>query len=496
MGYLLGLDNGGTVTKAAIFDFYGNQIAVSKVNSEKFLSKPGYVERAMGELLNSNYYCIREVIKNSGLKPEEIKAISFSGHGKGLYLLDHDKKEFTNGILSSDSRAELIIDRWRGDGTSNIVYELTSQHLSPTHAPVLLKWLKENDSDIYNQIGYALSVNDYLRFKLTGELYSELTMASGNNLINIHTETYDNRILDVLGMSEMNKALSPLKKSSEICGNITSESAFRTGLSEGTPVIAGLFDINASGISSGLLDEDTMCIIGGTWSINQFLSKTKNNYESTTKQTLYCKEGFVLVEESSATSASNLQWFIDSIMIPLGYQKDSETMFKEIKEWVETVGESDLSLIFIPQLYGGIEDIEVSAQFYGLKAIHNYKSLVRAIYEGITFSHRYHCEKLQKNHPTGFDSIMLAGGITNSDIWVQMFADSFQKDIYSVNNVELGALGASITAGVGIGVYSSYDDAYEKISICHKKFEFNKNKKQYYDKKYELFKKILKERGK
>ena len=129
MNYLMGIDNGGTFSKASIFDENGNQIAVASVPTETITPKPGYTERDMDELWEVNARAVREAIEKSGINPSDIQGVSFSGHGKGLYLVGEDGRPAYNGIISTDMRAWEYIEKWSEDGTKEKVYEKTFQEI-------------------------------------------------------------------------------------------------------------------------------------------------------------------------------------------------------------------------------------------------------------------------------------------------------------------------------------------------------------------------------
>ena len=105
MKYLVGIDNGGTFSKAAIFDENGNQVAVASRPTVTITPKPGYKERDMDELWRVNAEAVKSAIEESKIDPKDIVGVSFSGHGKGLYMVGHDGKPSYNGILSTDARA-------------------------------------------------------------------------------------------------------------------------------------------------------------------------------------------------------------------------------------------------------------------------------------------------------------------------------------------------------------------------------------------------------
>ncbi len=84
--YIMGVDHGGSSSKAVIFDFRGNVIASSKQSMAMQTSQPGFTERDMELLWQMHCEVIRQALLNAGLQGDQIAALSFSGHGKGLYL--------------------------------------------------------------------------------------------------------------------------------------------------------------------------------------------------------------------------------------------------------------------------------------------------------------------------------------------------------------------------------------------------------------------------
>ena len=92
--YLLGIDNGLTLSKAALFDLAGREVKVASRRIEVQYPKPGYTDRNMDTVWQTTAEAIREVIETSGINPSEILAIGNSGHGNGLYMLDREDRVF------------------------------------------------------------------------------------------------------------------------------------------------------------------------------------------------------------------------------------------------------------------------------------------------------------------------------------------------------------------------------------------------------------------
>ena len=264
MKYLMGIDNGGTFSKAAVFDEEGRQIAVASVPTVTLTPKAGYTERDMDELWEKNALAIRTAIEKSGIDPGEIAGVSFSGHGKGLYLVGYDGKPSYPGIVSTDARAWEEVERWNSDGTREKVFQKSFQNILACQPVSLLAWLKKHEPEVLKRTQYIFMVKDYIRYKLTGEAYAEYSDSTGGNLVNLTTKNYDRELLALFGIEECFDKLPPLRYSSEICGRVTREASGQCGIPEGTPAAAGMFDVNACGIATGLSDERQMCMIAGT----------------------------------------------------------------------------------------------------------------------------------------------------------------------------------------------------------------------------------------
>lgn len=492
MRYLMGIDNGGTFSKAAIFDENGHQVSVASVPTVTITPKPGYTERDMEELWQVNAQAIRKSIEMSRIDPADIAGVSFSGHGKGLYLVGKDGKPSYPGIISTDARAWAYVKKWKENGTAEKVYEKTYQDILACQPVSLLAWLKDHCPEVLKNTKYVFAVKDYVRYRLTGEAYAEMSDFSGGNLVNLKTGTYDKELMELFGIEEVYDMLPPLKNAADICGYITKEASELTLLPEGTPVSAGMFDVNACGIASGLSNEKEMCMIAGTWSINEFISKEPVLNGTVALNSMFCIPGYYLVEESSPTSAGNMEWFIRNLM--QSEKSEAKSLGKSIyditNEWVESIEPQDNQIIFLPFLNGSNEDALAKGTFVGLTAYHSKKHMLRAVYEGIVFSHLTHVKKLLRNHEIP-KSIRLSGGAANSDVWVQIFADALQIPIDVIEDKELGAQGAAIAAGIAAGIYKDYNEGIEKTVKVTKTINPRKEYQEIYEKKYQVYRRVL-----
>ncbi len=490
--YVLGIDNGGTVIKAALYDFSGREVAVAGSKVEMSIPKPGYIERDADELWEANVQAIAAVIKKSAVDAQDIAAVSATGHGNGLYLVDESGVSVYPGIYSTDARGQGYVDGWYADGTFDRVLPKTMQSIWSGQPVALLAWFRDNDPDVLEKSRWIFMCKDYIRYRLTGEAYAEITDMSGSNLMNVRDVTYDRELLREFGLENYSDMLPPLKYSAEICGTVSQEASEKTGLKEGTPIAGGLFDIDACAIATGITDDEKFCIIAGTWSINQYISKQPVVSKSLFMTSLYCMPGYWLTTEASATSAGNLEWFVTEFLGDDRSQvsEEGKSVYDLCNDWVESVAPQDADIIFLPFLYGSNVEADAKACFIGLKGWHHKAHMLRALYEGVVFSHKMHTEKLlaYREMPK---VARITGGAARSEVWCRIFADVLQIPIEITSGTELGTLGAAMCAGVATGHFPSLESASESMVRVVRTILPNPENKAVYEKKYANYKRAV-----
>jgi L-xylulokinase len=459
---LLGIDNGGTMIKAALFTLDGREIGVASRTTEISTPHPGWTERDMETLWEQNCACVRQALSDTGAAPRSIAGVAVCGHGKGLYAWGKDDRPAYPGIISTDNRAWKFPEKWKAEGIHARLYDRLCQQFMACQQASLLAWFKEHDRKTYDNIRWAFSVIDYIRFRLTGEAYSEATNISGSGLINVRDTCVDAGLLADLGISEAADMLPPIRYSSERLGVITQGAAEKTGLEAGTPVAGGMFDIDACAIAMSVTKPDDFCTITGTWTINEFISKTPVTGTSIAMNSLYAIPGFFLIEESSSTGAGNLEWVIDHCLHsktpPAGKKR-----YMWLDETAASVPAEDCDVYFLPFLQGSNRHPLAKASLVGLTSFHTDAHILRSVYEGVVYSAKSHIDKLLSVREKP-QAVRMAGGAANSPFWVQLFADILELPIETVTGVkELGALGCAMAAAVAAGIYTDYREAAEAM---------------------------------
>lgn len=476
--YLLGLDAGNTVIKAILFDTSGNEIAAAALDGKSSMPAPGQVERDLDELWRNAITVIGSCIEKSGIDARQIRAVGCAGHGNGLYALDRAGNPLIS-IQSLDTRAAGLAGEWLAAGVGERAYPLALQKPWGAQTPTLLAWLKRQRSELYAEIGTVLLCKDFVVGRLTGVRVTDTTDMSGCGLLAIPSRRYSDELLTAYGLEDARSLLPDVAESTDVVGRITDEVAKLTGLAAGTPVVAGLFDVVASAVGSGVTATGAASIVAGTWSINQVICDTPINDPTVFMQSSFDRHRWLAIE-SSATSAANLEWIVHQFM------HDEAKSFDRAGELVASVDVAADVPIYHPFLYGSQQDGNARAGFYGIAGWHGKAHMMRALFEGVAFGHRRHVETLRGAGASIRDAT-LSGGGSRSTIWPQIFADVLEMPVTVARSRETGALGAAIAAGTGIGLFADYAAGAGAMTSAARHYEPAPGASEIYARRYGLY---------
>jgi len=368
---------------------------------------------------------------------------------------------------------------------------LTGNQIWAASTPVLMRWIKDNEPEVYRKTRHICMVKDYIKYKLTGELSTDHTDFTCAALADISKIAYSKEILEAYGIPEVHNMLPPMLDSWVIGGEVTRECSLETGLKEGTPVATGGIDIDMTALGCGCLDVGQMCIIVGTWSINSLILEHPKIIPDILFTSTYCVPRRWFLMDGSATSATNLDWFVDQFCFweKSEGEKRGLSPFDIVNEEIRDMNPDSCDIIFHPFIYGNNIQPTARAGFYGLGGWHQRADLLRAILEGVCFSHLSHVEKLRSVQRE--QEAFIAGGGKRSEIWTQMFADILNTPIKTPVTDELGALGCAITAAVAAGFYPDHRTAVAKMCSILREQRPNPDANLIYMKKYTLYKMVL-----
>ncbi|AYM64671.1 carbohydrate kinase [Agrobacterium fabrum] len=478
---ILGLDVGNTVIKAVLFDMAGRQIAQHAIDGHSTYPQPGYVERDLEELWRNGCEAIRQLLVKSAVDPHSIAGVGCAGHGNGLYLLDKEQQPLL-GIQSLDSRAADMateLDRKGGD----LLQARCLQRPWPAQTPTLLAWVKRHAPDLYAQTGTVLFCKDFVNFRLTGCLANDISDLSGAGLLALPEVLLDRELLSLYGLEDAFAFFPRFVESADIVGQVTREAAGLTGLSEGTPVIGGFFDVVSSAMGSGVINAGEASVIAGTWSINQVFADKPVVSPDVFMVTTFGRDRYVNIE-SSATSAANLEWYVHRVRADHG-----DHAFERCNELVGSVPPRADDPFFHPFIFGSRLGAEFRGGFYGLAGWHGEGHMVRALFEGVCFEHRRHIGVLREAG-LPVESAVMSGGGSRSQHWPQIMADVLEIPLRVAEARETGALGAAIGAAVATGLYPNYEEAVAAMTRVQNSYQPDTARVSHYRRRYGLYQEL------
>lgn len=483
---LLGIDAGTTVTKSVVFDERGVPVASASRRVPLSYPRAHHVERDQDELWQAVAQTVREVLEAAG--GPEVAAVGVTSHGDGLYLVDSDGRPARPGIMSLDTRASQVVRRWEVNGVSDRALPLTGQRPWPSAPASLLRWLVDHEPDVVAASAWALPAKDMIRQRLTGVFSTELTEAS-LSFTDVRTQKYSPEVLELFDLGSQTRLLAPVLASTDVAGHVTEAAAELTGLRAGTPVAATAHDVDCSAIGTGVIAPGLASVVAGSFSINQVISNEPVIGDE------WCARSFIepgswMNMSLSPTSAATMEWFVQTLCAAdLERGRLSGDPFGFVDQEVAQVAGDPSIVRFLPFLYGSPFSGDMSGAFVGLGAWHTRGHLLRAVMEGVAFTHRYHLQALAS--ALAFDTVRLTGGASQSRIWSQVFADVLGRRVEVTTALESGALGAALLSGVAAGVYNSLADAVDQAVEVERVHEPDPANCARMDRAYEDFMRVI-----
>ena len=493
MSYLIGIDIGTSGTKTVLFDIDGNTISSSTKEYPLYQPKNGWAEQNPSDWWTATYTSVNEVIMKSGVNKDEIKCIGLSGQMHGLVMLDGDGKVLRPSIIWCDQRTAKECAEITDKVGKERLIEITANPALTGFTASKILWVKNNEPEIYEKCRKILLPKDYIRYMLSGEFATEVSDASGMQLIDINNRNWSDEVLTKLQIDK--SLLSKVYESFEISSNVSRQAAKLTGLNEGTPIGGGAGDQAACAVGNGIVKEGIISSTIGTSGV-VFAHTDKPVIDKKGRIHTFCHAVPNSWHVMGVTQAAglSLKWFRDNFCD--GEMQTAKYM--EIDPYVLmdkealTVPAGANGIIYLPYLMGERTphlDPDARGVFFGLSAIHTKKDLLRAVMEGVAYSLKDCMEIINETGITA-NRVIASGGGGKSALWRQMQADMFGCDVCTVNSSEGGALGVAILAAVGIGLYKNVTEACEHIISVKSIQTASTDISGFYNEKYSLYKNL------
>lgn len=439
MGIYVGVDLGTTAVKVVVYNSLKKEIEMDISRAyQPFSTGPGMFEQDPSEVENAVFDALRQVAQSF----KDIDAIVLDCALHTLLLLDKDLKPIGNIIPWLDERSiEQVKKISKDEQLAEHLHRKTGCPPDTVYPFYKLLWLGENDSEKLKSTCKIVSQKDYIIYKLTGELVSDMSVASGSGYLDIHTKQwcYD-ELRDLVGLD---KKMFPQLVSVRETLKLQKSAAERSGLKEGISVIIGLSDAAASSIGAGAGVEDSLTIsVGSSAAIRTIVKQPPSEYP---KPGIWC---YVLDENHYITGAAIKNGgYVFDWYIKLFSKYDHAAVLEKVQK---ILANPDLenSVLFYPFIFGKRFpkfDPVPSARFDRLKSTTTEEQIAKSVLEGIAFNLKRAFDVV-KTMPKCLKKVVATGGLTQADVWMKMVSAIFDHKIILQSSRQGAALGTILYA--------------------------------------------------
>lgn len=453
---LIGIDLGTSSVRAAVMDESGRILGLGQEEYPIETPRPGWAEQAPEAWWRATCLACRQAVSGSGCTADDIAAISFSGQMHGTVLVDGAGRAKDKAIIWADGRSDAVAHRLNRELGEERLASLAGNRVAAGFMAATLAWLRENAPQELEKVRWALLPKDYLRLRFGGDPAGEPSDASATLLFDIVRGEWSAELARAAGMDL--SLMPPLARSSEVVGRLSAAAAAELGLRSGIRLVAGAGDQAAQAVGNGVLDSSVAsCTVGTGGQVLQPLDAPHTDPELRVHCFRHAVPDTWFLMAATLSAGLSLRWWRDT----LGIEVDGA--YEALDEEARQVGVGAGGLVFLPYLLGErtpYMDSGARGAFVGLSLEHGRGHLTRAVMEGVALSLRQGLDIMASltRHP---EALVASGGGAKSTLWRQIQAEVLGMPLRTVQGTERAVVGAAMLAGLGVGVYGSFEQARE-----------------------------------
>lgn len=463
-GVLIGIDAGTSVIKSIAFTVTGEQIAAAAIPNRYQTFPDGGAEQDMARTWTDTAATLKELSEKVPNLKDRLIAISVTGQGDGMWLIDKAGEPVAPAWLWLDARAASITEDFAGGPHYAAHYQRTGTGVNACQMSMQLAWMTRHRPDLLARATTGFHCKDWLYFKLTGVRATD--PSEGNFTFGQYkTRSYAPDVLDVLGASDAKSLLPEMVEGTEVAGALTPEAAALTGLKPGTPITLGYVDVLCTGLGGGLYDPkgETGCTIVGSTGMHMKIAPSAAHVKLNAEQSGYTMcfpvPGMYAQIQSNMASTLNIDWLLDlgrDVLAAQGVERSRGDLLKGLDERI--LAAEPARAMFHPYISaagerGPVMEPAARAMFTGLELGMGFADMMRAVFEGLCFASR-DCYSAMGDIPR---EVRVTGGAARSQALRVMLASVLKAPVRSVQREEAGAAGAAMMAAVQQKIYPDMD---------------------------------------
>jgi xylulokinase len=494
MSVFLGIDIGTSGTKTLAVDENGKILASAFEEYPLYTPKPLWSEQDPEDWWQATVKTVRAVVKKAKLKGADVKAIGLSGQMHGSVFLDKNNRVVRKALLWNDQRTAADceeIER-RAGGRAELIRMVANPALTGFTAPKIL-WLRNHEPKNFEKTRRVLLPKDDVRRRLTGEIATEVSDASGMLLLDVANRRWSMELLAKLDLDPL--LLGTCYESEEVTGKLTKETAKLLGLSTDCVVVGGAGDCAAGAVGNGIVTSGALSTSIGTSGV-MFVHSDQVQVDPQGRIHTFCHavRGKWHMMGVTLSSGGSLQWFRNQFCKAeiAAAKKQNGEVYEAITKEASSAPVGSEGLFFLPYLSGERTphaDPDARGCFIGLTLKHARAHMIRAIMEGVTYSLRESLE-IFRGLGVPVKQIRASGGGSRSQLWRQIQADVFGQKVATLNAEEGPGYGVALLAAVGAGAFKNVAEACKATIEVVKETPPNRAAAKCYDRAFPVYQQL------
>ena len=489
--YLLAIDLGTSSCKAAVFDREGHVIDSASSAYSVYYPHTGWAEQDPEEWWAGICRALQQIWSNGKAAPQEIACVGVDGQSWSAVAIDQDGKCLTRNPIWMDTRAREQCEKANREIGKDVIFNCAGNPLLPSYSTGKVLWYRDVLPEVFSRTDKILQSNSYIVFCLTGEISQDLSQGYGWHCFNMRKGVWDEEMVRAFGLDP--SILPPIMSCDHVAGKVTAAAANQCGLLEGTPVVAGGLDAAAGSLGAGVLQAGETQEQGGQAG---GMSICLDTYKSDPRLILsfHVVPDRWLIQGGTVGGGGVMRWFEAQFAdYERSVAKESgKPSLVQLGELAEQISPGADGLTFLPYMSGErtpIWDPDAKGVFYGVDFSKTKGHFVRACMEGVAYSLRHNLE-VAEEAGASVDVLRAVGGSANSLLWTQIKSDVTGKPIAVPYSDAATTLGAAILAGIGCGMYSSYEEAVSLTIRETRRHEPDPEPKEAYDRAYRTYRAV------
>ena len=495
--YLLAMDAGTGSVRAVIFSTDGTQIVVAQREwtHREDPRWPGSMDFDWTHNWELASGCVREVLAKTGVAPESIAAVSTTCMREGILLYDADGNEIwacANVDARSDDEVGQLIAM--DPELERELYLESGQTYALGALPRLL-WVKNKMPEVYEKTARIGMFNDWLIYKLTGELAVEPSNGSTTGIMDLRKRDWDPTIAERVGLRT--DIFGPVRECGEIAGRVSAAGAEQTGLAEGTPVVVGGGDCQLGMIGVDAVLPGQAGVFGGSfWQYEFNTDSGATDPGCRVRVNCAAAPGTWQYEALAFKPGLVMRWFRDGFCQAEKAEAEARGIdtYDVMNEHAEKVPAGSHGMVCcFSDTMNYIHWTHAAPTFTNFELdperFDKY-TFYRAILENTALLVRSHIELVRDATGNEPEELVFAGGAAKSPLWAQIVADVTGKRVKVPEVKEATALGAAVLASYGVGIYPSIAEGAHQVVRWDRTFEPRAENAAVYEELYQLWRKV------